>query len=89
MDNNSFLKFDTAPGNCSNQGDKMSLDRQGPAVMDKNILMEILTPLIQYPGLISYLEQDISDELCERGFFNLEECTVTASGRDFLSSSIA
>lgn len=86
MDNNSFLKFDTSPDSCSTQGDKMSLDRQGPAVMDRFILMEILTPLIQYPGLISYLEQDISDELCERGFFNLEEGSVTAMGRDFLAS---
>lgn len=87
MDNNRFLRFDTSLGTCSNEGVKLSLDRQGLPVMDKYILIEILTPLIQFPGLISYLEQDISDELCERGFFNLEEGTVTASGRDYLASN--
>lgn len=58
-------------------------------LLEPSILAEIIEPLITYPGLISYLDADIADELIERGLFCLKECSVTAAGRDLLSRLVS
>lgn len=45
----------------------------------------LLSILIRAPWLYSFIEQSLSDELEDRGYFSIGEFEVTALGRDFLS----
>lgn len=92
MKSKSINSFDTPPNSCFTKEDKMSLDNpgrlNGMGALEKNSLIEILVPLLTHPYLISYLDEQIADELCDRGYFDLVESSVTALGRDLLATNL-
>ena len=75
-----------------NESDEMILDgmRGGlgkDPMLEQNDLVKLLSALIQFPTLFSFLEQDYADVLEELGYFSLDEFSVTAAGRDFLATN--
>ena len=56
------------------------------SIIPNDILATCLEPLLHYPVLISYYDEDIAEELLARDYFSLSNGEVTAAGRDFLGT---
>ena len=85
-------QIDTPFNSCLNlsSGSLSALSQEGLTMgvkISTDILRECLVMLMHFPAQISYLDEDIAEELLEARYFSLEDNEVTIIGRDFLSST--
>lgn len=86
-------RFDTPPRTCSDiDRDVANPDIEdqgmGAQLLDNGMILELLQGLLHCPFMISHITEWEADELIDRGLFSLEECQITVTGRDFLSTHL-
>lgn len=49
--------------------------------------LKCLKALVASPGVVSFIDEDIVDELEDEGFFDPSRCRVTDKGREYIRAN--